>query len=290
LKRFFTILLGVIGLIGLYIIFLNPIDFSWLPFGNQGTQSVISEEIDMIEIDVSGVSTTIIPESREDLKADLDGKGKLTVKRHGDKVEVSVKQKWKWLGWFSFNNKTRLNIYIPEDYDRNMAINLGSGNLNFSGHSKNEPMKLDELILDIGSGNVNLKNLSVKHFKHNGSSGNVDVDSLTTETGSFDVSSGSLNVKHYIGAIKAELSSGNLNVQMDELTDSVDIEVSSGEVDLNLPTDADFTLNGKTSSGNITCDFPLTSKKIGNKNIKGTHGSGEHHIDLTVSSGNINIY
>jgi lia operon protein LiaG len=284
------ILLSVIGLIGLYIIFLNPIDFSWLPFGNQKTQSVISKKIDMIEIDVSGVSTTIIPENREDLKADLDGKGKLNVKRHGGKVEVSVERKGKWFSWFLFNNKARLNIYIPEDYDRNMAINLGSGNLNFFGHSKNKPMKLEKLILDIGSGNVNLKNLSVKHFEHNGSSGNVDVESLTTETGSFDVSSGSLNVKHYVGAIKAELSSGNLNIQMDKLTDSVDIEVSSGEVNLNLPTSADFTLNGKTSSGNITCDFPLTSKKIGNKNIKGIRGSGEHHIDLTVSSGNINIY
>lgn len=289
LKRFFAILLGIIGFIGLYIIFLNPINFSWWPLGNQRTQSVTSEGIEMIEIDASGVSTTIIPESREDLKADLDGKGKLIVKQHGDKVKVSAKQKWKWFGWL-FHNKARLNIYIPEDYDRNMAINLGSGNLNFSGLSKNEPMKLDELILDIGSGNVNLKNVSVKHFEHDSSSGNVDIDSLTTETGSFDISSGNLKVKHYIGAIEAELSSGNLNIQMDELTDSVDIEVSSGVVDLNLPTDADFTLNGKTNSGNITCDFPLTSKKIDNKNIKGTHGSGEHPIDVSVSSGNIKIY
>ncbi|WP_228485651.1 LiaG family protein [Thermaerobacillus caldiproteolyticus] len=287
MKGFFMILLGVIGL---YVIFFNPIDFSWLSFGNQATQSVISKKIDMIEIDVSGVNTTIIPEKREDLKADLDGKGKLIVKRHGDKVEVSVKRTRKWFDWFLFNKKARLNIYIPKDYDRNMAINLGSGNLSFSGHSKNEPMKLNELLLDVGSGNINLKNLSVKYFEHNGSSGNVEIDSLTTETGSFDVSSGSLNVKHYIGAIKAELSSGNLNVQMDKLIDSVDIEVSSGKVDINLPTNADFTLNGKTSSGNITCDFPLTSKKISNKNIKGIHGSGKHQIDLTVSSGNINIY
>jgi lia operon protein LiaG len=276
--------------IGLFFVLLKLIDFSWLPFVNQETQSVITKEIEMIEIDVSGVSTFIIPESRKDLKADLDGKGKVMVKRHGDTVEVSVKRKWKWFDWIFFKDKAKLNIYIPEDYGRDMVINLGSGNVKFSGHSKTKPMKLEELIVDIGSGNVDLKNLFVKHFKHNGSSGNVNIDSLTTKTGSFDISSGSLHVKNYIGAIKAELSSGNLHVQMDKLIDSVHIEVSSGKVDLNLPANADFTLNGKTSSGNITCDFPISSKKISNKNIKGTHGSGKHQIDLTVSSGNIHVY
>jgi lia operon protein LiaG len=276
--------------IGLFFVLLKLIDFSWLPFVNQETQSVITKEIEMIELDVSGVSTFIIPESRKDLKADLDGKGKVTVKRHGDTVEVSVKRKWKWFDWIFFKDKAKLNIYIPEDYGRDMVINLGSGNVKFSGHSKTKPMKLEELIVDIGSGNVDLKNLFVKHFKHNGSSGNVNIDSLTTKTGSFDISSGSLHVKNYIGAIKAELSSGNLHVQLDKLIDSVHIEVSSGKVDLNLPANADFTLNGKTSSGNITCDFPISSKKISNKNIKGTHGSGKHQIDLTVSSGNIHVY
>jgi lia operon protein LiaG len=287
LKKFFIILSVVIGL---YFILLKPIDFSWLPFVNQETQSVITKEIEMIEIDVSNVSTSIIPDSRKDLKADLDGKGKVMVKRHGDMVEVSVKRNWKWFDWFFFKDKAKLNIYIPEDYDRDMVIDLGSGNVKFSGHSKTEPMKLEELILDIGSGNVELKNLSVQHFKHDGSSGNVNIDSLTTRTGSFDISSGSLHVKNYIGAIKAELSSGNLYVQMDKLIDSVDIKVSSGTVDLNLPTNADFTLNGKTSSGNIICDFPITSKKLSNNHISGTHGSGKHHINLTVSSGNIHIY
>ncbi len=241
----------------------------------------------MIEMDISGVSTTIIPKQREDIQADLDGKGKLTVKRQGDKVNISVKQKW--FGWL-FHNKAKLNIYIPEDYDRNIVINQGSGNLSFSGHSKNQPMKLDELLLDVSSGNVKLKNISVQRFEHDSSSGNVDIDSLTAESGAFDIGSGNLKVRHYSGAIEADLSSGNLSMQMDELTGAVNIEVSSGGMDLNLPKGADFTLNGKTSSGNITCDFPLTNKKIEHKSIKGTHGSGEYPIDLNVSSGHINIY
>jgi lia operon protein LiaG len=287
LEKKIPVLLGLIGLISLSLIFWNPVDFSWWPFGKPKNQSVTSEGIDMIEMDISGVSTTIIPKHREDIKADLDGKGKLTVKRQGDKVSISVERKR--FGW-PFHNKAKLNLYIPEDYDRNMVINLGSGNLSFSGHSKNKPMKLDKLLFDVSSGNVKLKNISVQRFEHDSSSGNADIDSLTAESGTFDIRSGNLKVRHYSGAIEADLSSGNVSMQMDELTGAVDIEVSSGGVDLHLPKSADFTLNGKTSSGNITCDFPLTKKKIEHKSIKGVHGSGEHPIDLNVSSGHINIY
>nr|WP_236619600.1 DUF4097 family beta strand repeat-containing protein [Bacillus sp. 1NLA3E] len=256
--------------------------------GGQDHQGVISDNINQIDIDVSSVSTNIIPENRNNIKADLNGKGKVIINRNGNKITVSAKVNW--FDWFNFSNKAKLNIYIPEDYHRNMRINLGSGNLTFSGHSQNKPMKLDELSLDIGSGNVELKNLEVNQLIHDEASGNVAVSSLTTKSGSFDISSGSLDIKHYSGAIDAQLSSGRLDLQIDKLKDSVDIEVSSGQVQLDLPNQADFTLNGKASSGTISCDFPLNSKEINTKTINGKHGSGKNKINLTVSSGSIKIY
>jgi lia operon protein LiaG len=286
------LLIILIVITGLYILFNNLFEFDWLAASGKQNESIpISNNIDRIEIDVTSINTTIIPENRDDLQADLDGKGNLKVEKDGDHVVVSVKGKWfDWFNWFSFNRKAKLTIYIPESFDRNMDINLGSGNLMFSGPAKNQPIKLDELALDIGSGNMELGNLKVTHFKHDGSSGNVKVDTLSTETGSFDISSGNLTINHYSGAIEADLSSGKLQLQMDKLKDSIEIDVSSGKVDLDLPDNADFTLNGEVSSGNIDCDFPLTTNNTSNKNVKGTHGSGKHKINLNVSSGNIDIY
>jgi lia operon protein LiaG len=198
--------------------------------------------------------------------------------------------KKKGFGWFFFHNKATLNIYIPEDYDRNMDIDLGSGNLEFSGDSKSEPMKLRKLSLDLGSGNVKLKNLEVKNFEYDGSSGDAEIHSMAVQSGSIDISSGSLVVKGYTGGLEADVSSGHLEAQLDELINSIDIEVSSGEVDLDLPDNAGFTLNGKAGSGDISCNFPLKDQETDKNKIKGTHGSGEHKIDLNVSSGNINLY
>lgn len=262
--------------------------FEWIPFGHQETQATVTEDIEMIEIDMTSGNSSIIPEDRQDIKAVLEGKGTVSVDESHDKITVTVKRKW--FEWFSFSNKNSLKIYIPEDYHKNLAIDMGSGNLTLSGPSKSQPFKLEKLKLDVSSGNMKLKNLEVTEFDHDGSSGNVEVDTLTTKTGTFDISSGNIDIKHYVGAIKADLSSGKLDLQMDKLVGTIDIDISSGKVNLDLPDDADFSLNGETGSGKITCDFPLTSNSTISNEINGTHGSGKYQIDLDVSSGSIKIY
>jgi len=288
MKRIVILLLVITGL---YIIYNQSATFDW--FSNSGkntTQATVTEDIDVIEVNISSVSTTIIPEDRKDVKAIYNGKDKLTVREHGDAIEVSVKHKgFGWFDWSPFSKKKKLTIYIPEDYHRDMRISLGSGNVSFSGKSKNNPINLDELTVDIGSGNMDLKNMNINHFEQNVASGDVDIKSLQTETGSFDVSSGSLDVKEYTGAIQANVSSGELDFQVDQLTDSIDIEVSSGDVKLDLPNNADFTLDGDVASGDIICELPLTSKNIKKRSIEGIHGSGKYKIDLDVSSGDITI-
>jgi lia operon protein LiaG len=68
------------------------------------------------------------------------------------------------------------------------------------------------------------------------------------------------------------------------------MEVSSGDVGLDLPIHADFTLDGDVSSGNITCELPLTSKDTTKNSIEGKHGTGKHEINLDVSSGDIRLH
>ncbi|WP_342429749.1 DUF4097 domain-containing protein [Neobacillus sp. FSL H8-0543] len=282
MKRIVILLLVITGF---YIVFNQSFSFDGFAFsGSKDESAKISNNIDVIEVNVGGVSTTIIPEDRKDVRAVLTGKGKLLVTAEGNIVEV--KTKTNWFNWFNFEGKRKLKIYIPEDYNKDMDINLGSGNLSFSGES----MEVDELTLDIGSGNVDLSNLKVNQFQHDGSSGNVNIDTLTTQKGSFDLSSGNLDIKHYSGPLEADVSSGRLKIQMDELTDTIEIDVSSGNVELDLPESADFVLNGEVSSGKISSDFPLTTNGSDKKNINGIHGSGKYEIEISVSSGNVEIY
>lgn len=259
----------------------------WFTFG-QDTQVNVTKDVDMIEIDVAGMSTTIIPASRNTLSAELKGKGHVTVKKYGDRIKVQYKSK-NWFNGFSLFNNKKLTIYIPENYNRNLAIDSGSGTLSFSGKSKNKPMQLEDLSLHMSSGHVRLSHISTDHFEQNGSSGYVEINSLATKKGSFKMNSGKLDVKGYSGDVKATLSSGNLKLQMEKLSDSVDINVNSGFVTLDLPADADFSLNGKIGSGDISTNFSLIDLKEEKHKIEGVHGSGEYDIDLEVTSGKIEL-
>ena len=153
MKRIVILLLIITGL---YIVFNQLFQFDGFAFGgSKEGRSALSKTIDTLEINVGGVQTTIIPEDRNDVEAVLTGKGTLIVKETDNKLVVETKNKM--FNWFSFSEKRKLKIYIPEDYNRNMNIQIGSGSLDFSGES----MKLNNFSLDIGSGNVNLDHLEV---------------------------------------------------------------------------------------------------------------------------------
>ncbi|MBM7587727.1 lia operon protein LiaG [Bacillus pakistanensis] len=287
MKNLFVILLLIVAFA---LVFVNYGDK--LPFFGSDDQTKgikVSKDIESIEIDVDSSSTTVIPTNNNRLEAELHGKGKLTISQTNDTIELKVDRKWfDWLSFFDKKNK--LTIYLPENYDRDMDIKVGSGNFVFEGHSEEKPMTLSTLSLEMSSGNVELENFVTKEFDHEGSSGRISIHSLKTDKGSFDISSGKIDLSGYVGPLDADLSSGRLNAQMDELNDSVNIKISSGSVDLDLPDNADFTLNGKVSSGDISSEFPLTNHKVNKKDISGKHGKGTHPINLKVSSGNIDIH
>jgi len=286
IKRILVIFLVITGV---YIIFVNFPVFNWLGFNTAHNQSAkITEKIDSIEIQTTSVPTSIIPEDRDDLIVDYDGKGTVKIDQDGDTIKVDVKgPKFNFL---NFNRKADLKIFIPEDYNRNMEMKVGSGTLEFSGPSKENPMELDELEINIGSGKIELRNITANEIDHKGSSGYVKVDAVQANTGSFDLSSGKLNITHYSGAVDAEVSSGEMNIQIDELTGNSSAKASSGRINLDLPDDASFTLKGKTSSGTINSEFDLKDEQISKNRLEGKHGTGKYELDLKVSSGNIRLH
>ena len=248
-------------LIGAIVLLLNVP--SWLSFGKQ-QKAQVSKNIDTIKIDVSGISTTIIPEKRDNVEAKLDGQGSVHVDQNGDSIEIDYERKW--FNGFNFFNHPKLTIYIPEDYNRDMEMEVGSGNIDFNG----QKLQLNELSLDVSSGNIQMSHVSA-------------------ENGLLDISSGNINIKNYRGQLEADVSSGNLDIRMDQLTDSVKVDLSSGHVLLDLPDNANFTLNGEINSGAISNQFTLKDQQQNKHELKGTHGTGEHQLDLSVSSGRTEI-
>ncbi|MGM0846771.1 MAG: LiaG family protein [Bacillota bacterium] len=288
MKNLFAIIIAVL-VVGSVLIILNDHTSLFASGKRTGNNSVaVHNNVNTIQVNVSSSNTVIIPEDRDDVKAELEGKGNLIVRSKGDDIEVEVKRKW--FSWMSFNNKSQLTVFIPEQFDRNMDINIGSGSLEFEGASASKQMVLDTLRTDMSSGKLELADIQTKRFIHNGSSGSLNVERFTTEEGIVDISSGDVELSDYTGPLKGDLSSGRMDVEIQELKGDISFDLSSGNVSLDLPDDSNFTLAGEASSGNISTNFPLTSQKVDDGAISGIHGSGKYTIEVSVSSGNVRIF
>lgn len=273
---------------GIYLLFNSNL-LSLLRFDKSSGDEVSLRGIDVIDIDISSVQATIIPENRKTLKTELSGKGKVTVDKSGDTLRVKYKRSG--MNLFSFiKNNPKVTIYLPINYENDMNIKVGSGLLNFTSLAKNSPMQLNYLDVKLGSGKMDLNNIRTEEFSFDGGSGVININRLITEDGSIDINSGIVKVEHYEGKLDASVLSGLLHVQIDKLKDDIDIDVNSGQLKLDLPDDASFKLNSKLGSGLITCDFPLENRSQEKKKLTGVHGSGEHELDISVSSGLVKIY
>lgn len=294
MKKLMGLILVICGLFILFAMFTGSGIRSWFSQGQSNKQSVQMAEAQNIHIKGSSQDIRIIPEKRQNLSAVLHGKGAkrydLDVDRQGDTIKVKLAHGWLNINVLGFLNHVTLEVHVPAGYKQNMDVNFSSGRFNFAGPSKDTPMSLDKFSLNMSSGIAHLKNLKINQFKQKASSGIVDASGIATREASFKVSSGSIALQHYTGPVNAKLSSGKFTAQIDELTGPVDVNESSGNISLTLPEEAGFTLDGKVSSGNISNQFPLKNQKVGRNHLEGTHGSGEHHLKLRASSGNIDIH
>lgn len=290
MKKLLGILLIIAGIFILFHTFVDHrIDWGWFADGKTNHHSAVIDGVEDIRIDASASNVHIIPDTRENVAADLRGKGRLNIDRSGDTLKINVKHNW--FNWVPFGDTTRLDVYVPERYNQNMAIHNGSGYLEFSGMSKDHPMSLDQLDIKMSSGKGDLRYLNVRRLEADGSSGDLELRNLTAKATDLGFSSGRVKLTHYVGSLNGKFSSGILKAQFDQLKGPVNIDASSGMVSVDLPKTADFTLNAKASSGLIRCNLPLKNTSMEKHNaIKGSYGTGKYDVNVQVSSGTAHIY
>ncbi|WP_273853899.1 LiaG family protein [Guptibacillus spartinae] len=248
-------------------------------------QIKVTERIEEINIMTHSSDMKVVPEARHDVKAVLTGNGELSLRQKGDTIEVEVKKKW--YQFLNFTNDSDVTVFLPEDFKQNLKLEVGSGNLALDAGS---PFVLNDVQIQMSSGDVELSNLQTKSFEHDGSSGRLTIDQLTTKDGRFDISSGDVILTNYSGPLDGEMSSGEMNVQMAQLKGDVSFDLSSGDVELDLPDNANFTLDTEASSGDISTSFNLKDQTVSNKKISGVHGNGKYQVKISLSSGNARVY
>ncbi|MBO8171563.1 MAG: DUF4097 family beta strand repeat protein [Bacillaceae bacterium] len=295
MKKFFGVILIGIGLI-IGLSSLSPSE--WKPaffvqsHSTDQKETVNAAGIHMISLDVPSADLRLIPEDRDDIDIHLYGEStrnkKLTVRQHGDSLEIAIRRD---TGWFIFNHsRLKLDVRIPEDYREQLEIDVSSGNIEFSGPSSDRPVELKSLVIDISSGTTEIENLKMDQFVYDMSSGKLTGEYVFTNRAEIDGSSGNIRLDHFSGELEGSLSAGSLEIQYDQLRHPIDLDASAGNIRIDLPDDADFTLDATASAGSITCDFPLSIIQSDRNDLRGTMGNGTYPVKLDVSAGKIHVY
>ena len=76
-------------------------------------------------------------------------------------------------------------------------------------------------------------------------------------------------------------TSGEVDLALRKCPDKIELTTVSGDVELELPRNAGFTLRYSTASGDLESDFPLTAGR--------TYGDGSGSITIDTTSGDLKI-
>ena len=226
---------------------------------SQNLSLVLENDFDLakvnhIAIDYGAEDVEILPsesanlEIKEYMNYDPQENELTTLWRTGDTLEIKEGDTAQPV--FSvFGKRKRIEIYIPQDYQDILSVDLGSGQLTID-----MDMKLTELNLNISSGNVEIGKIEAERTEIDLASGYVEIEELTG-TQNIDVASGNVEIKLAEGNGTYSCTSGGIDMNVSEVTGDIDIDVTSGRIEMELPNDSEFQYSSKVSSGSADTYF-----------------------------------
>ncbi len=115
----------------------------------------------------------------------------------------------------------------------------------------------------------------------------------TSQAGNLEASSTSGSVQFGFAGTKltARTVSGSVEGHIDSLGQggSVDVKSVSGSVDLEAYDGLDAVVSLNSVSGGVSCGFPVTVTEQKRNSLSGKIGSGSSRVDVSTTSGTINI-
>jgi len=186
---------------------------------------------------------------------------KLITNLEGSKLKIEIE----YPKVIFYNADVVLDIYIPQDYTRNINI-------------------------DAVSADVDISNLDINNFQCKTVSGDLKIKSLGSDNLTLNTTSGEVNIMDFTGNLKADSVSGDINVRYGVFDNNIDVKTISGKVEIDLPQYAEFYLKTNTVSGEIFAKFLITIISFNKmKQLEGTVGTGDNRIIIDTVSGDIYI-
>lgn len=248
---------------------------SWNERSNNTTPVDISKSFSMdgiksIRVNTISEDINVIPSDSKEIKVHLSGKWDDTVNLNtnqaGDSLDIKLEHK----PVFGINFSPislKLDVYIPKEYAESFSASTVSAELG-------------------------IKDLNFKDFKYNSVSGELKASGIEAANTEIHTTSGAALLENFGGSLSFSSVSGDLDARYASYENNdIEIHTTSGRSKIKLPENSQFSVKFTTTSGNLDCDFPITTTgSSAGHNVKGTVGTGGGSITGSSVSGDMVIY
>jgi lia operon protein LiaG len=179
----------------------------------------------------------------------------------------------------------KIEIRIPEDKTLALSVKVASGDITI------ENGRFSDLTLETASGDVDLVDVEAGSLRVDSSSGDTAAHRLNAERSYFSAMSGDIQIDEITGYLDAKTASGDISIHYAVFANDVTLQSASGDAELFLPGNAEFTLSANTSAGDITCEFPIviTGPNTRKRSLESIVGKGTYRVEIKTASGDISI-
>lgn len=139
-----------------------------------------------------------------------------------------------------------------------------------------------------GSGSIHATEVA-GGFEGNTGSGSIHLQQTAPGAVRAETGSGDMELRGVRGSLEARAGSGSVRADGDPRGGWL-VHTGSGRVRLEIPSDAAFDLDARTSSGSISLQHPVTIQgRIGRKEVHGRVRGGGVQVQVQTGSGDIEI-
>ncbi len=242
---------------------ISKIDISWL----DGNVKIVGYDGDTIK-------------TSESASRSLSDKNLMECYADGDILVIKYSPAGKFLFSIGKNSFSKaLTVKIPRDTAgqiEKLNIDVVSSDINIEG------MTAERLYIESTSGEVYICDTEISRLSVDTMSGNLDTENINiSDSANIETVSGRALLKGNIASVSTDTVSGAVEIVSNICPKKIKSDSASGDVDIYIPSDSNFTYKFDKLSGEFENEF------INQYNENGVVGNGDSEFSFDTISGNV---
>ena len=185
--------------------------------------------------------------------------------------------------WLTPRKKGEVLLKLPQGSVDTIAAKITSGSIHI------ENLNTGQMSAVVASGSIRIENTDTQRIDAKVTSGTINLENLHFTEGELKTTSGDININGSgWDSLSTGVTSGNVRMGGASLgkDGGTSVRVTDGRVDIDVLESSDgFTCSFRNTSGSSY----INGERINEGRVNVTSGNGSHQIDVTVTSGRINL-